>query len=318
MSAVMADEGKTLGDLGEREVIRRLAKLVPSRDDVALGIGDDAAVVTTGRHGPDLLITTDPLIAGIHFDAAARPQQIGHKAIGRTFSDIAAMGGEPLWTAVNLVAPAATGVAVVEGIYEGLSALADRYDVAVVGGDLAEGPVLEVHVFTVGQVGRGSAVTRAGARPGDVLFVTGELGGSRSGKHLDFEPRIAEGLWLREAEWATAMIDVTDGLATDLRHILEASGVGADIEWASLPVARALQGEADAVPRAMTDGEDFELLFVVHPDRAAALESLWPESFETRCTRIGVITAEKGELFGVHESGARASCGARGFEHFGR
>lgn len=181
-------------NIGEDALIRRLAKLVPGRADVVAGIGDDCAVVRTGRRDSfDWLLKSDPVIEGVHFTPTAPAEAIGHKALGRVLSDIAAMGGEPMWVLIDLVAPASVPVKRIEGMYRGLAKLARRHGVAIVGGDTARGKTLELHIFAVGRIPRGRAVLRSGGKPGDSLYVTGSLGGSGQGRHLRFEPRLVEG-----------------------------------------------------------------------------------------------------------------------------
>jgi thiamine-monophosphate kinase len=230
---------KTLHQLGERDLIRQLARLLPTRADVRAGIGHDVAVVAGTAHH-DFLLKSDAVVEGRHFLPATPPRQIGHKALGRVLSDLAAAGGEPLWGLVNLVAPRSASVARLRAVYQGLAALARQHQLAIVGGDTTEGPALELHVFAVGRAPRGTALLRSGARAGDVLFVTGALGGSLAGKHLRFVPRLAEGQWLRAGRWATATIDLSDGLATDLAHLLEMSRVGAEVQTEKIPVAAAV------------------------------------------------------------------------------
>jgi thiamine-monophosphate kinase len=305
--------------IGEDALIRRLKKLVPGRADVVAGIGDDCAVVRTGRRDPfDLLLKSDPVIEGVHFDAAASAGSIGHKAMGRVLSDMAAMGGEPLWALIDLVAPATVPVKRLEGLYRGLARLARRHGVAIVGGDTSRGKSLELHVFAVGRVARGRAVLRSGAKAGEALYVTGSLGGSGLGRHLRFEPRLAEGQWLASRGWATAMMDVSDGLATDLRRMIAASGTGAVIEAARVPVssaAKRLRDKRSPLEHALGDGEDFELLFTVPRRRAAAFESAWRRTFSLRCTRIGEMTKQPG-LLAIHEKGTLSVLETRGYEHF--
>lgn len=307
-------------EIGEDALIRRLARIAPGRADVVTGIGDDCAVVRTGRRDPfDLLLKSDPVIEGVHFTADAPAMDIGHKALGRVLSDIGAMGGEPLWFLVDLVAPATVPVARIEGIYRGLARLARRYGVAMVGGDTSRGETLELHVFAVGRVARGKAILRSSAKTGDVLYVTGTLGGSGQGRHLRFEPRLAEGQWLAAHGWATAMMDVSDGLATDLRRMMRASGVGAVIEAARVPVSRAVRRQRAAGPspleHALADGEDFELLFTVPARKAADFEAAWRRAFRLRCSRIGTMTGNRGTLE-METKGVRTELTVRGYEHF--
>lgn len=278
---------KTLRDIGEQALIKRLARRLPSRPDVAVGVGDDCAVVRVPGSRYDLLYTTDAVIEGTHFLPNTQPEQIGHKAAGRVLSDLAAMGGEPLYLLINLVATPKTPLARVEQIYRGVGRLCARHGVAIIGGDTSTGRVLELHVFGVGRVPRGKAVLRSGARAGDVLYVTGRLGGSRHGKHLNFEPRLREGQWLRN--WASAMIDISDGLATDLRHVVESSGVGADISADKIPLSR----HAKSVRSAFRDGEDFELLFTVPGKKSAVFEKAWRKTFRLSCTPFGIVTRSR-------------------------
>jgi thiamine-monophosphate kinase len=340
---------KTLRQLGERALIRQLAACLPTRADVRASIGHDVAVVA-GDRTHDLLLKSDAVLEGRHFLRQTPPSQIGHKALGRVLSDLAAAGGEPLWTLINLVVPRTENIMRLSAVYRGLAALARRYRVAVVGGDTTEGPVLELHVFAVGRVPRGTARLRSGAQAGDVIFVTGKLGGSLRGKHLRFTPRLVEGRWLRAGRWATATIDLSDGLATDLAHILEMSAVGAEVQTEKIPVAAAVfQGlennqagfardwkkltrsfpslgknigkfskawkQRAALSHALCDGEDFELLFTVPRHKAAALTKAWRRKFRTRLTAIGTITRQKQQLVWLADGQPLKFRGA-GFEHF--
>jgi len=311
---------QTVGALGELELVHRLVRALPARADVAAGPGDDCAVVRPADDARyDYLLKSDPVIEGVHFTRATPGAAAGHKALARVLSDIAAMGGEPLWALVNLVAPPAVSVARVTGIYFGLSKLARRWRVAIVGGDLTRGPRLEAHVFGVGRVPRGQAVLRSGARAGDYLFVTGALGGSCRGKHLAFQPRLAEGRWLRGRRGVTAMIDISDGLATDLRHLIGSSRVGAELFPAKIPLAPAITKSAlrrTALRHAFCDGEDYELLFTVAAAKAAALIGAWPKVFKTPCAQIGRITDRRGVIECLDERGRRMRLKATGYEHF--
>jgi len=309
---------ETLGQIGEREIIRRLAALLDGRDDVAVGIGDDVAVVSMEDSHTDLLLTSDAVIEGIHFEASEAPERIGRKAIGRVLSDFAASGGEPMWAVLNVAAPPTMEMDRLASAYRGVAELAGKYGMAVVGGDTSSGPVFELHVFAVGRVRKGGAILRSGAREGDLIYVTGELGGSLSGKHLLFEPRIEEGLWLREMGWVSAMIDVSDGIATDLDHLLEQSKVGAELDAEQIPVSSAARtADPDRTPleHALYDGEDYELLFTVPADRRMAFESSWADTFDLACTKIGRIIHDSGTLLLVNGD-EKTSLKAQGFEHF--
>ncbi len=314
-------KARLLGEIGERELIRRLARSLPTRRDVVAGPGDDCAVVRVpGDRAHDWLLKSDPVIEGVHFSPAAPGRAVGRKALARALSDIAAMGGEPLWALADLVAPANASSGRVLGVSRGLAALARHAGVAVVGGDVSAGPALEVHAFVVGRVPRGRAVLRSGAQPGDGLFVTGSLGGSGAGKHLRFMPRLAEGRWLARGGWARAMIDLSDGLAADLRHLLRQSGVGAELCLDAIPVsaaAKRLGGSPEgALRRALADGEDFELLFAVPAARSAAFPTAWRRRFRLACARIGTVTPRRGVIETVDARGRRGRLGSAGYEHF--
>jgi thiamine-monophosphate kinase len=312
-----------LSDLGENAAIARLARQLPAGGKgVRVAIGDDCAVVRVRRQCAfELLLTSDPVIEGAHFDATTAPEDIGRKALGRALSDIAAMGGEPLWALVDVAASRDLPAVKLERIYRGLGRCAARYGVAVVGGDLSKGPALELHVFAVGRAPVGTALLRSGARPGDVLFVTGALGGSRAGKHLHFVPRLAEGRWLRAGRWATALMDVSDGLAADLPRLLAASGAGAVVDLGALPIAPAARRIKDGRPpldHALNDGEDFELLFTIPARRKTAFLKAWRRTFALPCAAIGGITRKAGKIEWIVPAGQPAPRAATGFDHFRR
>ncbi len=310
----------TLRDIGENEAIRRLSALTGAHPDVRAGIGDDCAVVAVEGSAFDWLLTTDPVIEGVHFLPDTPAARIGHKAAGRVLSDVAAMGGEALWVLFNVVATDSTPVERLENLYRGATALCARHGAAIVGGDLARGPRLEVHAFAVGRAPRGTAILRSGARPGDGLYVTGALGGSAQGRHLDFEPRLREGQWLRGGGWATAMMDLSDGLAMDLRRLLDQSRAGADLDLDKIPIADAAQNPGDGrspLAHALGDGEDFELLFTAPAAREAEFPKGWKTAFpELAATRIGMISNHPGELCAVDAVGRREPLARSGYEHF--
>ncbi len=314
--------------LGEREVIRRLTALPGGEaGGMRTGPGDDCAVVESPGRAEDWLLTSDPVIEGVHFLPGTEAERIGHKLVGRLFSDIAAMGGEPLWVLIDVAAPGETQFGVLEGIYRAAGDLAEKYGAGIVGGDTSAGERLALHGFAVGRVPAGTALTRAGARAGDRIYVTGELGGSlQSGRHLDFEPRIAEGIWLRSEGWASSAIDISDGLAGDLAHILESSGVGAVLDAAAVPVSAVvsegrgnLERCADGLlplEHALFDGEDFELLFTVHPERERFFISAWQNVFDLRCTCIGYLTKKARVIEYVDEVGRALNIRGESHEHF--
>lgn len=309
----------------EFELIEKLARSLPTNKSVVTGCGDDCAVIDLGLPDKLLLFKTDAIVEGIHFKIDAPPEKIGHKALARCLSDIAAMGGTPTTALITIALPKMYDPAFIEGIYSGINALARKHDVAISGGETTTNPErILLSVALLGTVPRGKAVLRSGAEPGDAIFVTGELGGSIASRHLDFKPRLTEGRWLAEHFHLHAMIDLSDGLAGDLRHILKASRVGAELLTTSIPISRvaklASKAESPAKPpllAALTDGEDFELLFTVAPKDAVALLDSWKKQFpKLALTCIGKITAGEGITL-RDKTGARP-LKAHGYEHFAK
>jgi len=298
---------KTLHDLGEFGLIERFARQVTSGPGVVKGIGDDTAVIDTGA--PEyLLMTTDLLVEGRHFlRTTMSAHEIGRKALACSISDIAAMGGTPTWALVSLGAPSNMSARFIEEIGHGINALAGEYGVSVVGGDTVCHERIIINVSLLGTVARDEVVFRDGARPGNRIFVTGALGNSfHSRRHLTFTPRVKESRYLVQHARPTAMIDISDGLAGDLGHILSQSRVGAVIDAAGIPLAKGA-----SLDQALHDGEDFELLLTVPAVSADRLR---------RCRRfrfyeIGEITAPRG-LFLRDRAGKKQRLRPRGFEHF--
>jgi thiamine-monophosphate kinase len=309
--------------MNEFDLIRRLTRSLPTNKSVIVGAGDDCAVLDLGIPDRFVLFKTDAVVEGVHFTPDAEPQRIGHKALGRCLSDIASMAGTPTAALVTLGLPKNYDTERIEGIYAGMNALARRHEVAIVGGETTTNPErVLISVSVLGTVGRGKSVLRSGAEAGDAIFVSGELGGSLAGKHLDFEPRLVEARWLAEKFPIHAMMDVSDGLAGDLRHILKASGVGAELLSTSIPISRearvAARAESSAKPpllAALTDGEDFELLFTVASKDAVPLLDAWKVRFPTvPLTCIGKIVAAEGITL-RDKSGVRPLT-AHGYVHF--
>ncbi len=307
----------------EFELIHRLTRSLPTNSAVVVGAGDDCAVLEPGAPDRLLLFKTDAIVEGVHFTMAAAPEKIGHKALGRCLSDIAAMAGTPTAALVTIGLPRDFKPEVVEGIYSGMNALARRHQVAIVGGETTTSPErIFISVALLGWVPRGKGVLRSGAEAGDAIFVTGELGGSLAGKHLEFEPRLVEARWLAQHFALHALLDVSDGLAGDLRHILRASRVGAELLATSIPVSRAARlaakASASAKPAllaALTDGEDFELLFTVAGRDAVPLLDAWRKQFPKLLLNcIGKINA--GEGITVRDKRGTRPLTAHGYEHF--
>jgi thiamine-monophosphate kinase len=261
---------------------------------VPLGIGDDAAWLKLSPPG-ECLVTVDMLMEGVDFRLPeADPQLVGRKALAVSLSDIAAMAGRPQAAFVSVALPKHGGRQLAEGVHAGLEKLAREFNVAIAGGDTNswDGPLV-LNVTLLGQPTGSGPVRRSGAQAGDWILVTGEFGGSISGKHLSFQPRVAEAIALHQTVSLHAMIDVSDGLAADLYHILDESQKGAVVRAADVPVSEAARRLADKPPlaRAFGDGEDFELLFTVSEKDGRHLLANPP--FATRLTHVGEITAER-------------------------
>jgi thiamine-monophosphate kinase len=307
----------------EFELIERLTRSLHKNTSMVTGPGDDCAVLDLGIKEHLVLFKTDAVVQGVHFLPTDPPQKVGHKALARCLSDVAAMGGTPTAALVTLALPDGFEASYAEGLYEGMDLLARRFDVAIAGGETVRNPErLLLSVSVLGLAVRGKVLHRCGAQPGDAIFVTGELGGSAAGKHLDFEPRLPQASWLTENFSIHSMIDLSDGLAGDLPHILKASGVGAELLAASIPVSRearrAAKSSSSAKPplvAALTDGEDFELLFTVASASAVPLLDGWKTAFpDLRLSCIGKITAAAGLVL-RDKQGVR-SLTDHGYQHF--
>ena len=289
--------------MNELELIQLLTRSLPSNESVVAGAGDDCAVLDLGVPARLFLFKTDAVVEGIHFNHDTPGEKIGHKALARCLSDIAAMGGTATAALVTLALPRDFDPKLIVAIYEGMSALARRHQVAIVGGETTCNPErILISIALLGTVAREKCLHRSGSLPGDALFVTGQLGGSLAGHHLEFEPRLAEARWLAENFSIHAMIDLSDGLASDLRHLLEHDKLGALLLKNAIPISRAakLQAKAESSAKppllaALTDGEDFELLFTVASRDAVPLLDAWKKNFpDVPISCIGKITAEPG------------------------
>ncbi len=250
---------ESLSDLGENAILRQLLTGMPSNDELLCGPGDDCAVVR-GDELWDVLLKTDVVVEGVHFLRETSPALIGRKALARAVSDIAAMGGLPTHALITILAHPSRRVDDLLALYhEGVYPLACRYGISLAGGETSSLPYdgLIVNVALTGKVERGRAVLRSGARVGDVIAVSGRLGGSfESGRHLSFEPRVDLARYLMESGMEpTAMMDLSDGLATDLPRLLTASGCHCELDETALPLH-----DGCNTGQAMTDGEDYELL----------------------------------------------------------
>jgi thiamine-monophosphate kinase len=311
---------KTLRDIGENELLRGILPRLPQRADTLVGPGDDCAVVRVPGSPDDWLFTTDPVIERRHFLPSTPARLVGRKAIARAVSDIAAMGGTPLWILVDLVAPAATPVARIRGLYDGMIAAARTWNLGILGGDTAEGDTLELHITGVGRLPRGTAVLRSGARAGDLVFVTGALGGAYlpgNRHHLLFEPRLEAGRFLAANKFATAMMDLSDGIAADLPRLLDASKRGVRLDADAIPLSRAARKTKHPFHHALCDGEDFELLFTLSPKNRARFESAWKKQFpKLPAVRIGEILANPKQRHIHLPDGTVVPFRPGGYQHF--
>ena len=321
-----------INNLNEFELITRyFARQPVARPDVALGIGDDAAVLDVPP-GQQLVVSTDMLVAGVHFPENTDAVSIGHKSLAVNLSDLAAMGATPAWYTLNLSLQQADP-AWLEGFCQGMFALALKHNVALVGGDTTRGP-LTIGIQIMGLVPHGQALQRAGARPGDRIYVTGLLGEAALGLRVTQGqlklpdeylanvltqlnrplPRVPAGLGLRGL--ASACIDISDGLVADLGHILAASNVGARIHLKRLPLSPAYDAAFAQVgwQAALAGGDDYELCFTIPPAQETAFR-IASAQFGVPCSYIGDIDAEAG-LRIVDEQGALYRPGPAGFDHF--
>ena len=319
--------------LSEFELIQRYFDRQPAaggRDDVVLGIGDDAAILTV-PDDRDLVVCMDTLVTGVHFPETATADAIGHKALAVNLSDLAAMGAEPAWFTLSLTLPDADNQWL-ELFAQGLFALADRYHVQLVGGDITRGP-LNITVQAHGLVPKGRVLKRSGAAVGDRIYVTGTLGdaglalqqGSAASaglrQRLDYpEPRIDAGLALRGL--VSACIDISDGLLADLGHLLAADGLGAIVQVDDLPRSQDFLATVEMLGDSgnlscnvpLSAGDDYELCFTVPPGQCAELESALA-ALPGGCTAIGVIEQDGG-LRCQRQDGSIWKPAANGYQHF--
>lgn len=280
----------TLGDLGEEAMLDHFAAL-PRSCSTLVGPGDDCAVIPGPPARHDLLLKADALVESVHFTPDTPPTLVGRKALARVVSDFAAMGGRPDHFLVTLALRADTPWIWVTALYDGMLEAAREWGAALAGGETTRMPPPGANVISIAASGHaetGNAILRSGGRPGDVLAVTGRLGNSfASDHHLNFTPRLAESAWLSRHAAPTAMIDLSDGLGKDLPRLARASGCAFTLDLAALP----LSPGAD-VARALGDGEDYELLLAIPPDRWPETAAAWPAAFlETPLTAIGRLLA---------------------------
>jgi thiamine-monophosphate kinase len=297
-----------LADIGEDQLVVELTRSLRLDSRVKIGPGDDCAVVKFGKRWQ--LLKTECIVEDIHFLKESPAIWVGWKALCRAISDVAAMGGKPMDALVTIAVAPQTRLRWLRGVYSGLRKAAQRYEVNLVGGETSRspGPVF-ISVALTGVVEKRRALLRSGGQPGDSLYVTGQLGGSLRGKHLRFEPRLAEALWLADHFAINAMIDLSDGLGSDLPRLAKASNTAFEIDRERLPLSKGC-----SIDQAISDGEDYELLFAVSPAIALGLEERWIRKFPTLAlTQIGrLIEPERQKL---HVSGLDQPIES-GYDHF--
>ena len=331
----------TIATAGEHELIRRIrARLGPAPDWLIVDVGDDAAVYEPQRNALEV-ITTDAIVEGVHFDRAfTPPSAIGHRVLAVNLSDLAAMGAEPRLATVSMALPDTLSLRDFDAIIDGLLALAERTRIRIVGGNITAtaGPLV-VDITAVGTVARRRVLTRAGARPGNYVFVSGTLGDARAGlaqlrahpasegaraselvaRYLQPEPRLRLGQQLGRQQAATSAIDLSDGLADGLHRLAELSGVGFDIDAATIPVRDEAERywrdvDRDPIKEAVAGGDDYELLFTVHPRRLGRLRAVERLIGGLKLTRIGTVT--RAPRVDIIHGGGRREPVAGGYEHF--
>lgn len=289
----------------ESELLKKISPLLPKPTrDVMTGIGDDCAVIRPTRAGKLQLLKTDALVEGIHFASGTPMERVGWKALCRPLSDIAAMGGTPLHALVTVAAPPTMKASDWRTLYRGLGKASRMFGVPVVGGETVRSPgVLFLSVTLTGSVARRHLKLRSGGSPGDLICVTGKLGGSfASGRHLTFRPRLAEGQWLGAERGVSAMMDLSDGLGGDLPKLAEESGCSFRISTGGLPLNRGCSPE-----EGISDGEDYELLVTIRPRSWPSLQERWVRSHpRIPLTPIGVLLP----------AGEKSSLLTAGYDHF--
>jgi len=341
--APTALQNRTVSEIGEHALIARISGRLAMPPWVVVGPGDDAAVIEPERGALDVL-TVDAHVDGVHFDRRfVPPDAIGHRALAVNLSDLAAMGAQPRAALLSLVLPGDLETAAVDGMLDGLMALATRHRVALVGGNITQSPgPLMLDVTAIGSVRPRRVLMRSGARPGDEVYVTGTIGGAVVGlrslqaggskgsfggsegpalleeRYLRPEPRIRAGLLLGRNRAATACIDLSDGLADGVRQIAAASGVGIVIDESAIPVADGVReyhsGHGhDPVCAALAGGDDYELLFTARPSLRGRLRAVRQHVGDLPITKIGVVT-NGSQLVLRTASGDRDL--PAGFEHF--
>jgi thiamine-monophosphate kinase len=296
-----------LKDIGEFGLIKRFQKKIKTGPDVIKGSGDDCAVLKFDAQRYQLF-TCDMMVEGVDFYKSSPLQLVGRKALGISISDIAACGGIPKHAVVSLGLAKNMPLSRVDLLAKGLFGLADKFNINIVGGDISASDKLIIDVSLLGEVEKNKLCLRAGARPGDIIMVTGEFGASIKGKHLKFTPRLKEARFLVDNFKINAMIDVSDGLLQDLGHILEQSRAGGVLYESLIPLSR----QAKNTEEALCSGEEFELLFCVSRDQASKIIKSSKYCFKM----IGEIMPESFGLRLINYKNSYTELKLKGYRHF--
>lgn len=314
-------ENQQVQSIGERKLIDKIKQWIAKVSPPAPhGMGDDAAIIRL----PDInqVITKDALVYGKHFDDSASGQQVGEKLLKRNLSDLAAMGAEPDHAVIACLIPPPTSISWLEDFYQGLKACATEYRVDIIGGDITS--TFRDLAFTLTLIGKGpkTCLTRKTAKAGDSLWVTGSLGGSILGRHLTFTPRLREGSWLAQHQEVSSGMDLSDGLATDLQHLCPDACL-LELDTDAVPTSSAALKLANktgkpSIYHALTDGEDYELLFTLSPKLSPSdFTQQWSQQFDTQVTCIGkVLTSASREDHSIQYRGSFSQTDLQGYEHF--
>ncbi|MCX5700070.1 MAG: thiamine-phosphate kinase [Candidatus Omnitrophica bacterium] len=297
----------TVKDIGEFKLIERFSNKLKTDSTVVKGSGDDCAVLKLDARSYQLL-TCDMLVEGIDFTPKIDPYLVGRKSIAVSISDIAACSGQPRYCVVSMGIPKKTSVKLLDRLFKGMLDIAKEFKINIVGGDISQSPKITIDVSMLGRVEKKNLTLRSSARSGDLIFVTGSLGGSISGKHLKFIPRINEARFLAKEFKVNAMIDISDGLSQDLAHILKQSKVGAIIYEDLIP----MDEKSTSLSDALNSGEDFELLFTMSRKIAKRLLKRNLVNFKP----IGEIVGEKYGFTLINKDGKPIKISPKGYRHF--
>ena len=292
-------------DFKEDEITDILSSYQSSRNNLIKGIGDDCAVVNNENNDECSVYTSDATIEGVHFNFGESPERIGNKAIGRVLSDFAAMGAKPRWILINLSIPQNYKMDDLKNIYSSIQNKLDQYECSIVGGDLTKSDILGFNIFGAGIAKYQNIIYRDNVNINQKIWCTGQLGLSAYGKHLDFSPRVEEGLWLSKFCHAKSMIDITDGLVIDLNRLL-------NNKFGAILYADALEGMSN-IENVLYNGEDYELLFTSSSLPDDLLNS-WKQKFSCELTCIGHVI-EKSNIYLKSDRGINL-LEVKGYEHF--